>query len=222
MDLGDGIVRDPAVCGGQPVFSGTRVLLRTVLGCLARGQSSATILDEFPTLTEAHVRAAIAFAARLASRRIRPVEARDLEAVREVLVETWHYTYDAIMGAARVSEITDSWHSIANLRGEIDRPACAFLLVEAEGAIVATGSASRAEDIVIVHRLYVHPIQQGRGFGTALLDALITHLGPAQQVQLNVAAANTRAIAFYEQRGFAISATDGDDVVMRRGGGLSS
>lgn len=67
MQFGEHIVRDPAVCGGQPVFSGTRVLLRTVLGFLARGQSSATILDEFPTLTEAHVRAAIAFAASSAS-----------------------------------------------------------------------------------------------------------------------------------------------------------
>lgn len=65
--FGDLIVRDPAVCGGQPVFAGTRVLLRVVLGYLARGESTPVILAEFPTLTEAHVRAAIAFAASSAS-----------------------------------------------------------------------------------------------------------------------------------------------------------
>ena len=30
------IVRDPKICGGQPVFKGTRVTLRTVLASLAK------------------------------------------------------------------------------------------------------------------------------------------------------------------------------------------
>jgi uncharacterized protein (DUF433 family) len=39
------------------------VLLRTVLGYLAHGESIETLLADFPTLTEDDVRAAIAFAA---------------------------------------------------------------------------------------------------------------------------------------------------------------
>ena len=31
------IIRDPKICGGQPVFKGTRVTLRTVLASLAEG-----------------------------------------------------------------------------------------------------------------------------------------------------------------------------------------
>lgn len=57
------IVRDPAICAGQPTFKGTRVLLRTVLGYLSRGETTQTILADYPSLTEEHVRAAIAFAA---------------------------------------------------------------------------------------------------------------------------------------------------------------
>jgi uncharacterized protein (DUF433 family) len=57
------IVRDRRICGGQPVFKGTRVTLRTVLASLAAGDSAETILAEFPSLTAEDIRAAIAFAA---------------------------------------------------------------------------------------------------------------------------------------------------------------
>jgi len=59
----DRIVRNPRICGGQPVFKGTRVTLRTVLASLADGDSVEVILREFPTLKPEDVRAAIAFAA---------------------------------------------------------------------------------------------------------------------------------------------------------------
>ncbi len=60
---GKRIIRDPKVCGGEPVFKGTRVLLKTVLASLAEGDSVETLLADFPTLTTEDVRAAIAFAA---------------------------------------------------------------------------------------------------------------------------------------------------------------
>lgn len=67
MNIDERFVRDPQICGGQPVIRGTRVLLRTVLASLAEGATIEEILDDFPTLTEADVRAAIAFAALSAS-----------------------------------------------------------------------------------------------------------------------------------------------------------
>jgi uncharacterized protein (DUF433 family) len=59
----DRIVRDPHMVGGQAVFKGTRVTLRTVLASLAEGATVEDILRDFPTLCDADVRAAIAFAA---------------------------------------------------------------------------------------------------------------------------------------------------------------
>jgi uncharacterized protein (DUF433 family) len=61
--LGGRIVRDRKVCGGEPVFKGTRVLLRTVLASLAAGDATEDILAAFPSLKADDVRAAIAFAA---------------------------------------------------------------------------------------------------------------------------------------------------------------
>jgi uncharacterized protein (DUF433 family) len=63
MNHREHIVRDPAICGGEPVFKATRVTLRTVLASLADGDSAETILGAYPMLTADDVRAAIAFAA---------------------------------------------------------------------------------------------------------------------------------------------------------------
>ena len=51
MTFQDRIVRNPAICNGQPVVRGTRVLVRTILGYLAHGETAATILTDFPSLT---------------------------------------------------------------------------------------------------------------------------------------------------------------------------
>jgi len=59
----DRIVRDPKTCGGEPVFKGTRVTLRTVLSSLATGDTAQEILADFPSLKPEDIQAAIAFAA---------------------------------------------------------------------------------------------------------------------------------------------------------------
>ena len=62
-NYGERIVRDQNVCGGEPVFKGTRVTLRTVLASLAAGHSVDDIVAEFPSLATDDVKAAIVFAA---------------------------------------------------------------------------------------------------------------------------------------------------------------
>ena len=56
-------VRD-GVRGGKPCFVGTRIAVYDVLEYLAGGMTSEQIIADFPELTEAHVRAALEFAAR--------------------------------------------------------------------------------------------------------------------------------------------------------------
>lgn len=63
IDYTQYIVRDPAVCAGEPTVKGTRVTIRTILASLAEGLSVTEIVNDFPTLDETAVRAVIAFAA---------------------------------------------------------------------------------------------------------------------------------------------------------------
>ncbi len=67
MDYQQFIIRDPQICGGQPIIRGTRVTLQTVLASLAEGDRIDDILADFPTLTREAVEAVIAFAAAAAS-----------------------------------------------------------------------------------------------------------------------------------------------------------
>lgn len=69
----DRIVRDPQICGGQPVIKGTRVTVRTILASLADGDRAEDILKDFPTLNEEDVRAVIAFAAASAEEDLPPI-----------------------------------------------------------------------------------------------------------------------------------------------------
>lgn len=62
-EFGERIVRDRKICGGEPVFRGTRVTLKTVLASLAEGDAVEEILADFPTLTAEDIQAAIRFAA---------------------------------------------------------------------------------------------------------------------------------------------------------------
>ena len=57
------IIRDKGICGGEPIFKGTRVTLRTVLASLADGDTAEDILSDFPSLKAEDIQAVIAFAA---------------------------------------------------------------------------------------------------------------------------------------------------------------
>ncbi|MGP8198680.1 MAG: DUF433 domain-containing protein [Limisphaerales bacterium] len=63
--LSDRIQLDPAVCHGKPVVCGTRVFVANVVGAVAAGQSHAEILEDYPSLTEADIRACLEFAGEL-------------------------------------------------------------------------------------------------------------------------------------------------------------
>ena len=63
MDYHQYIVRDPKVCGGEPIIKGTRVTVRTILASLAEGDTVQELLSDFPTLKEEDVWAVVAFAA---------------------------------------------------------------------------------------------------------------------------------------------------------------
>ncbi len=51
------------VRGGKPCFVGTRIAVYDVLEYLAGGMTHDEIVHDFPELTEAHIRAALEFAA---------------------------------------------------------------------------------------------------------------------------------------------------------------
>jgi uncharacterized protein (DUF433 family) len=62
------ITVEPGKRSGQPCIRGMRITVRDVLEYLAGGMSVEELLADFPELTEADVRAALAYADRLLPR----------------------------------------------------------------------------------------------------------------------------------------------------------
>ncbi|WP_048648790.1 GNAT family N-acetyltransferase [Nitratireductor soli] len=136
---------------------------------------------------------------------VRTAARGDLPAVRALLIETWHDTYDSLYGAARVAEITDAWHSIAALETRLAKPNCEFVVADSGEEIggMAFAEALDAGKTVMLHQLYVRPQRQGRGIGVALLDEMEACFPDACQIRLEVEEANGKALAFYDAHGFA-------------------
>ncbi|HSB81229.1 MAG TPA: DUF433 domain-containing protein [Candidatus Methylomirabilis sp.] len=64
-DLLNRVSVDPGVCSGKPCIRGTRIYIAIILDGLAEGLSPEQIIDHYPQLTPADIRAALAYAAEL-------------------------------------------------------------------------------------------------------------------------------------------------------------
>lgn len=56
---------NPLVCHGKPIIKGTRVMVSTILGALAAGDSAEMILEDYPNIDRDDIAAALAFASDL-------------------------------------------------------------------------------------------------------------------------------------------------------------
>jgi len=130
---------------------------------------------------------------------------RDIAAIRALLVDTWHATYDAIYGVDRVTEIMNDWHSIASLTRRLTAPRSEFLVADDGSRLggMAFASADESNETVTLYQTYVLPGFQGRGVGGLLLDEVEGSFPEARTFRLEVEKANERAIRFYESRGYA-------------------
>jgi uncharacterized protein (DUF433 family) len=57
------VTRDPKIMMGKPVIKGTRITVELLLRKCATGMSLAEIIETYPHLTEADIRAALDYAA---------------------------------------------------------------------------------------------------------------------------------------------------------------
>ena len=134
---------------------------------------------------------------------IRTVDRDDLQNIRDLLVKTWHATYDDIYGKDRVNAINEDWHSVKALQKRMTRPYSEFVIADDGTEILGVVYASMGDErIAYLHQLYVNPDAQGRGAGKALLIEMESAFPMAAKMRLEVEEANAKAIAFYENQGY--------------------
>lgn len=149
---------------------------------------------------------------------IRTATARDIPAIRTLLVETWHDAYDAIYGAEKVTAVTDEWHSIRSLTARLTLPRSEFLVADDGQQLggMAYAEADETGDAVQLRQLYIRPGIQGQGVGGMLLDEVEESYPDAKRFTLEVEEANEKAVRFYLSRGF-VDAGSSSGMCTRKG-----
>lgn len=61
----DLITQNPAILGGKPIISGTRISVETILELISSGLEKDEIIKEYPFLTNKQIQAAVEYAAKL-------------------------------------------------------------------------------------------------------------------------------------------------------------
>ena len=136
---------------------------------------------------------------------IREANVADLPAVRALLVETWHDTYDALIGVEKVTEITNSWHSVENLARQLTMPETSFLIAESDDGLVGHAFANaQRPPLVDAEPPLRAPVKPAAGNRNAI-DRRGDH--PSSGLRrdwLEVEADNAKGFAFYRKIGLEV------------------
>jgi ribosomal protein S18 acetylase RimI-like enzyme len=135
---------------------------------------------------------------------IRNADKTDVHVISTLAHAIWPDTYSSILNEAQLKYMLDYFYSEDSLKKQMD-DGHHFLLAlsNAETVGFASYSHSNKAGVYKIHKLYVHPMLHGHGFGKKLLDRIIKDVKPkgTTKLSLNVNR-NNRAINFYENYGF--------------------
>ena len=152
--------------------------------------------------------------------RIAPVTVADIERLSALAGEIWRQHYPDIISTAQIEYMLAQRYDAAILRDELKRGDLWWDQLLVGDRMVAFASyylIGNAGEMKL-DKLYVHPDQQRKGYGSMLLDRAVT-IARAYGYEKLVLAVNKRnrnAIGAYEKNGFQIS----DAVVKDIGGGF--
>ena len=132
---------------------------------------------------------------------VRRARAGEGKALGAIGFAAWAASEFAVHDAGRVdrAELLADFEALGTEHPET------ILVAELEGRIAGWGA--REDSNEYISDIWVAPEFQGRGVGTALLAALeaeIAALG-SPRAELETLAGNSRAIGFYERRGFVVA-----------------
>ena len=132
----------------------------------------------------------------------------DIPVIREIADKTWWPAYSSILSAGQIQYMLDTIYAAENMKKDMVSGAQTFLLLRDEGGVRGFASYSiRPEDPAVskLHKLYVLPTVQAKGYGRALIGEVKRRLltQNVHKLDLNVNRFNP-ARHFYEKTGFRV------------------
>jgi ribosomal protein S18 acetylase RimI-like enzyme len=131
----------------------------------------------------------------------------ELQKVREIAHLTWPNTFKGILSPAQIAYMLEWMYNLETLTQQHQNGQRFYAIKANEHfqGFAAIELNHPQEGQTKLHKLYVLPDQQGKGFGKMLLDCVVEKLKNAriETLVLNVNRFNS-AVKFYEKYGFSI------------------
>lgn len=138
-----------------------------------------------------------------------------LSIVRDLAYTVWPSTYREILSSEQLDYMLHNFYSVANLEKQMDNGQVFELLLEDTNVIgfVAYELNCNETEWLKLHKIYLLPEIQGKGFGIFMIDEVNKRAKDNQQkgLFLNVNKYN-KAKFFYEKLGFVISKEEVIDI----------
>lgn len=137
---------------------------------------------------------------------IRTADMSDIPVISTLAHAVWPEAYGSILEEAQLKHMLDLMYSHESLIDQFEKGHVFLIaLMNAETVAFASYAHGPKAGSYRVHKLYVHPLLQGKGFGRRLLERIISNVKPsgATSILLNVNRHNP-ALKFYESLDFRI------------------
>ncbi|OLY44911.1 Acetyltransferase (GNAT) domain-containing protein [Bartonella apis] len=157
---------------------------------------------------------------------IRTASRNDINAIHDLLVETWHATLDDLVGREEVDRKIAHDYTTDMLKKMLSRPASEYVVAD-DGdmlhgvAYAAQGAVKGDSEIALVLHLCVKPESRGQGIGQRLLIELEEAFPAARKIRVVLNKKDVRTQKFFEEQGYKHLGKSGDnklgdDVVLEK------
>ena len=143
------------------------------------------------------------------------INKKQLPIVKDLAYAIWPSAYREILSAEQLNYMLDNFYSIESLESQMDKGQVFELLFEDSNVVgfVAYELNCNETGLLKIHKIYLLPETQGKGFGKFMIDEVIKIAKSNQQkgVFLNVNKYNN-AQFFYQKLGFIITKEEVIDI----------
>lgn len=144
-----------------------------------------------------------------------PCKKEQLPIVRDLAYAIWPSTYLDILSNAQLVYMLAAFYSIANLEQQMGKGQVFELLFDETNVVgfIAYELNCNKTDLLKLHKIYLLPKTQGKGFGKFMINEVVKIAKSNYQkgIYLNVNKYNS-AKFFYEKLGFVISKEEVIDI----------
>lgn len=131
---------------------------------------------------------------------VRAATTEDIPVIQSIGLLTWPATYLPFTGPDYVITNINSWWTAEAVRTTVVEETTFVAIADSE--VVGTLTLGEFEGEPVIWKIYVLPEAQGRGVGTALMNAAFNAAGKDQDIRIEFIKGNDHAQSFYTRMGF--------------------